>query len=213
MEVYLTKKPGIFDFYYLVLVEKADSEKALQILKETQNGDIRRRDHLRGLLADEGNPRHGHAARVMESYAKEWLSQDAVLNAIMNLVGLFDRPATSGCLRALRREPVIAGLTEPLMHLSEADWNRAVYRLREARLLLPKDEKTPDSLNAHPLVREWFGARLQRSNEIAWRTAHDRIYEYLREQQGLPSYYGKPTAEEIEKALRLEQNISWRMPQ
>ena len=35
-------------------------------LKETQNGDVRRRDHIRGLLADADNPRHDQARRVME---------------------------------------------------------------------------------------------------------------------------------------------------
>ncbi len=35
-------------------------------LKETQNGDVRRRDRLRGLLADQENPGHDHAWRVME---------------------------------------------------------------------------------------------------------------------------------------------------
>jgi hypothetical protein len=37
-------------------------------LKETRNGEARRRDHLRGLLADADDPRHDQARRVMESY-------------------------------------------------------------------------------------------------------------------------------------------------
>ena len=40
------------------------------LIKETQNGDVRRRDHIRGLLADADNPRHDQARRVMESYEK-----------------------------------------------------------------------------------------------------------------------------------------------
>jgi hypothetical protein len=43
-------------------------------LKETQLGDVRRRDHIRAYLADSENPRHDHAKRVMESYEKEWLA-------------------------------------------------------------------------------------------------------------------------------------------
>ena len=35
------------------------------LLKETQNGDVRRRDHIRGLAADADNPRHDQARRVM----------------------------------------------------------------------------------------------------------------------------------------------------
>ena len=43
-------------------------------LKETQKGDVRRRDQVRALVRDEDNPRHDHAKRVMESYEKEWLA-------------------------------------------------------------------------------------------------------------------------------------------
>jgi hypothetical protein len=50
------------------------------LLKETQNGDVRRRDRIRGLTADADDPRHGHAKRVMESYEKEWLADRPVLS-------------------------------------------------------------------------------------------------------------------------------------
>src|SRR5208337_3739605 len=56
-------------------------------LKETQNGDVRRRDHIRGLLADADNPRHDQARRVMESYEKEWLAGQPLLLAILHCVG------------------------------------------------------------------------------------------------------------------------------
>ncbi len=64
------------------------------LIKETQNGDVRRRDHIRGLLADADNPRHDQARRVMESYEKEWLAGQPVLLAVLHCVGLFDRPAS-----------------------------------------------------------------------------------------------------------------------
>src|SRR3954452_14246329 len=69
-------------------------------LKETQIGDVRRRDHIPGLAHDKDNPRHDHARRVMESYEKEWLAGERVLLAIMHIVGLFDRPASADCLQA-----------------------------------------------------------------------------------------------------------------
>jgi hypothetical protein len=62
-------------------------------LKETQSGDVRRRDHIRDLLADVENPGHDHARRVMESYEREWLAGQPVPHTIMHMVGLFDRPA------------------------------------------------------------------------------------------------------------------------
>jgi hypothetical protein len=150
-------------------------------LKETQQGDVRRRDHIRAFLADGDNPGHDHAARVMESYEKEWLAGRPVLLAVMHIVGLFDRPASGDCLAALRAEPVIAGLTDSIVGLDNEKWERAVARLRDARLLAPSDPSAPDALDAHPLVREWFGERLRKTNEAAWKAAHGRLYEHLRD--------------------------------
>jgi tetratricopeptide (TPR) repeat protein len=150
-------------------------------LKETQTGDVRRRDHIRAFFADPDNPRHDHAKRVMESYEKEWLAGKPVLLAIMHMVGLFDRPASGDCLNALRAKPVIEGLTDEIVSLGDSEWHRAVTRLREVRLLLPRDPTAPDALDAHPLVREWFGERLRQTNESAWKAANGRLFEHLRD--------------------------------
>ncbi len=149
-------------------------------IKETQNGDVRRRDYVRGLLSDADDPRHDQARRVMESYQKEWLAGQPILLAVLHLVSLFDRPASGDCLKALRTKPPIVGLTDSLVGLKEEQWQRAVARLRETRLLAPADPSNPDALDAHPLVREWFGGRLRETNEAAWKAAHSRIYDQLR---------------------------------
>ncbi len=149
-------------------------------LKETQNGDVRRRDHLRGILADVDNPRHDQARRVMESYEKEWLADQPILLAVLHCVGLFDRPASGDCLEALRATS-IDGLTDAIVDLSAEQWRRAAARLREVRLLAPVDPSDPEALDAHPLVREWFGERLKRTNETAWKAAHSRLYDHLRD--------------------------------
>jgi hypothetical protein len=149
-------------------------------LKETQAGDVRRRDHVGALLRDDDNPRHGHAKRVMESHEKEWLAEEPVLRAIMHMVGLFDRPASGDCLDALRAKPAIKGLTDEIVKLDDRAWRRAVAHLREVRLLAPRDSAAPDALDAHPLVREWFGERLEQTNGRAWRAAHSRLYDHLR---------------------------------
>lgn len=163
-------------------------------LKETQFGDVRRRDHIRDLLHDADNPRHDHARRVMESYEKDWLADQPVLLAIMHMVGLFDRPAGEDCLKALREKPAIEGLTDAIVDLSEAELNRAVARLREVRLLSPEDKNAPEELNAHPLVREWFGESLRRKNETAWRAGHSQLYDHLRQTAKEGSW---PTLEQL----------------
>jgi hypothetical protein len=151
------------------------------LIKETQNGDVRRRDHIRGLLADADNPRHDQARRVMESYEKEWLADQPILLAILRCVGLFDRPASADCLEALRTKPAIQGLTDALVDLTGDQWQRAVVRMREVRLLAPVDSSDPEALDAHPLVREWFGEQLKQTNEAAWKEAHSRLYDHLRD--------------------------------
>jgi hypothetical protein len=151
------------------------------LIKQTQNGDVRRRDHIRGLLADADNPRHDQARRVMESYEKEWLADQPALLAILHCLGLFDRPASDDCLKALRAKPAIPGLTDALVDLTDDQWRRAVARLREVRLLSPVDKSDPEALDAHPLVREWFGDRLKQANEAAWKEAHSRLYDHLRD--------------------------------
>ena len=151
------------------------------LITETQNGDVRRRDHIRGLLADADDPRHDDARRVMESYENEWLAEQPVLLAILHLVGLFDRPASGDCLAALRARPALPGLTDAIVDLSDDQWRRAIARLREARLLAPADPSDPEALDAQPLMREWFGDRLRRTNEAAWKAAHSRLYDHLRD--------------------------------
>jgi tetratricopeptide (TPR) repeat protein len=150
------------------------------LIKETQNGDVRRRDRIRGLLGDAGDPLHGHARRVMQSYEEEWLAGQPVLLAILHCVGLFDRPASGDCLKALRAKPPIRGLTDEISKLDDTAWGRNIARLREVRLLAPVDPADPDALDAHPLVREWFGDRLKATNEAAWKAAHSRLFDHLR---------------------------------
>src|ERR1700677_573018 len=116
----------------------------------------------------------------MESYEKEWLADQPVLLAILHCVGLFDRPASGPCLKALRARPAIRGLTDGLVGLKDEQWRRAVVRLREVRLLTPLDPSDPEALDAHPLVREWFGEQARLTNEAAWMAAHSRLYDHLR---------------------------------
>src|SRR5262249_48294405 len=133
-------------------------------LTETQLGDARRRDHIRSLLSDSENSGYEHAKRVMESYESEWIAGQPILHAIMHMVGLFDRPALGTYLNVLRARPKIVGLTDCIVDLDEIRWQRAIARLREVRLLAPKDANAADALDAHPIVREWFGDQLHHRN-------------------------------------------------
>ena len=62
----------------------------------------------------------------------------------------------------------------------EADWRRALARLRRAGLVAEEDPAAKGALDAHPLVREHFAARLRRDHEDAWRAGNDRLFDYYR---------------------------------
>ncbi|MCB9958812.1 MAG: TIR domain-containing protein [Rhodospirillaceae bacterium] len=147
--------------------------------RDVHDRDLRRRTNIRALRDYADNPGHDHAERVLESYVDEWLKDQPRLLAILHIIGLFDRPADAGCLAALRREPAIPDLTDALVGLGEPEWKGAIAQLRRARLLLDEDPNCPGELDAHPLVREFFGGQLEREAPDAWRAAHSRLYDHL----------------------------------
>ncbi len=151
-------------------------------LKVAHKGDIRRKDRVPGLTAEE--KLGGHARRVMASY-EVFLKGKPELN-ILSMLGLFDRPAGTGAINALRAEPWIKGLTKEIKKLSEADWQYALRHLRDLKLLAGdsvENEEGRDVLDCHPLVREYFGERFQRNRPESFKEAHGRLYEYYK---GLP---------------------------
>jgi len=159
-------------------------------LRDAHGGDIRKRDLLRLSEAD-AEEQGGHAFHVMDAYVESladsgWTADDQAKGrralALLRLLGLFDRPATAGTLAALWEGEAIAGLTEPLIGISEAQRNLALQRLEEAKLLTVMREHGSgvlDALDAHPLLREYFGQRVREAQPEAWRAAHRRIYEHL----------------------------------
>ena len=173
-------------------------------LRDAHAGDIRQRDLIKLEEAD-AEEQGGHAFRVMDAYVRSFESSGKTAEdqakgrralALLQLLGLFDRPATADCLKALWQAPAIAGLTEPLISISEAQRNLSIKRLEDANLLTASRDVagTLLSLDAHPLIREYFAARVRNSNfsqseaggpakagttSEAWRAAHRRLYEHL----------------------------------
>ncbi|MBS1790832.1 MAG: hypothetical protein JST85_24155 [Acidobacteria bacterium] len=193
-------------------------------LRDAHQGDIRRRDLVRLAEADaeeqgghafrvmaayerwlEGSESRLQAETARSAAERAESAQPpkgGTLNngqralAILRLMGLFDRPATADCLYALWQSPAIPNLTEPLIGITEAQRNLTLKRLEDARLLTVNRDAagTLLSLDAHPLLREYFAARVQSSGfsrssgskppeggtlNAAWREAHRRVYEHL----------------------------------
>ena len=96
------------------------------------------------------------------------------------MLGLFDRPVDEKALEALRKPPVIRGLTESLTDLHPTEWRTILAKLRRARLLAGEDPNNPGQLDTHPLVREYFGEQLQSRRTEAWKECNRRLYSYYR---------------------------------
>ncbi|HEU4884770.1 MAG TPA: TIR and AAA domain-containing protein [Longimicrobium sp.] len=151
-------------------------------LVRAHGGDVRRRDRVRFEKADK-SIQGGHAFKAMAAYER-WLAdggdEGARQLAILQLMGLFDRPADAACIAALRQPPTIAGLTEPIVDLMEEDWNLAVTALSDSGLVSPETAGS-GALDSHPLIREYFAKQLREHAPKAWRAAHSRLYEHLRD--------------------------------
>ena len=146
-------------------------------LTDAYNGDIRCRKEVSERLAQD--VRQGaHARKVMESY-QMWLGEGPEL-AVLRMLGLFDRPADEQALGALLKPPAIPGLTESLTDLSPTEWRTLLARLRRARLLASEDPHHPVELDAHPLVREYFGDQLRIRRAEAWKECNKRLYSHYR---------------------------------
>jgi tetratricopeptide (TPR) repeat protein len=141
-------------------------------------GNVEKRDRIAKLTKEKKYG--GHARQVMESY-EIWLKDQPELD-ILRIMGLFDRPAESGAIEVLRADPPIKGLTTKLTDLSLEDWQFALNNLRKAGLLAKEDPVMPDTLDCHPLIREHFCDELNENNPEAWKEAHNRLYEYFKNQ-------------------------------
>ena len=121
-----------------------------------------------------------HPRRVMAAIADRF--GDGPEIELLQVLGLFDRPAEGQAVAAVRAAPPIPGLTEHIQGLSEADWLRLVEKLRQAKLIALISQHRPDILDAHPLVREHFGEKLRKNNPDAWKEAHGLLYEHYKAQ-------------------------------
>jgi hypothetical protein len=112
----------------------------------------------------------------MESY-QTWLGKGPE-PAVLRMLGLFDRPADEKAIAALLESPGIPGLTESLADLSQIERRTIIARLRGARLLAAEDPNNPWQLDAHPLVREYFGEQLRTQRAGAWKESNRRPHDY-----------------------------------
>jgi len=145
-------------------------------IRDVHGGDLSGRYDLEELTEDR---REGeHARRVMTTYAG-WLTgqgRTAEL-AILNLIGLFDRPAEPTAMSALLGEDDLGLLTLGLDHVGGIAWNHAVAALQSMGLLNEDAPESPGVLDAHPLVREHFRDELRNRPEM-WLAGNRVLFDY-----------------------------------
>lgn len=146
-------------------------------IRDVHGGDLSGRFDLEKLTVEarEG----GHAKRIMASYVR-WLKQHhrfAEL-AILNLIGLFDRPARPEAMAALVKDTGVDAFITELDHVGGDIWNRCVDALRRMGLLNREIPDQPGTLDAHPLVREHFRDQLQSNDGDKWQTGNRILFDY-----------------------------------
>jgi tetratricopeptide (TPR) repeat protein len=157
-------------------------------LRDVQGGQIARRDRVD--ILEQDKEEGGHARRVMAAYER-WFKENPELKedgeerespelAVLRMIALFDRPADGAAIAALRHKADIPHLTEPLKNLSGQKWLRALVRLRAAGLIAKQENQQDDTLDAHPLVREYFKKQLKEEHPDAWRKGNDELFNLRR---------------------------------
>jgi hypothetical protein len=146
-------------------------------IRDVHQGNLAGQSDLQDLTvsAREG----GHARRIMASYAS-WLKlhhQEAEL-AILNLIGLFDRPAAPEAMNALLADASMAPFTGQLHRVDDPAWGAASGALREMGLLNRPMADSPGTLDAHPLVREHFRDQARTNTPDVWLQGNRALFDF-----------------------------------
>ncbi|MCF3171739.1 hypothetical protein IPZ61_00005 [Streptomyces sioyaensis] len=146
-------------------------------LRDVHSGRLSGRFELQGLTVTAADG--GHARRIMETYAK-WLEQNRRSGelAILDIIGLFDRPAPYEAVAAVLADTELGRSAPGLDKVGSAEWDRYIAELRRIGLLSSETAGLPETLDAHPLVREHFRDRLGTTANDLWQAGNLALYTY-----------------------------------
>jgi len=160
-------------------------------LCDYEDRDIKKQDQLVKLTSfPEATYETAHAFRVMQGYEKKLA--DSTDLKILYMLGLFDRPTSKGAVDVLR-EAKIAGLWDET--IKNRVWQVIVKRLRKQGLLNEPNTEYTNTLDTHPLIRQYFSTRFKTLYPEAWKASHLALYHYYKE---LPKKTQPDTLEEIQ---------------
>ncbi len=156
---------------------------ALQLLasyiRDTQEPESRHIDFARNIPdGEKGGTEARHPRRVLQALERRL---DPAELDLLGMLGLFDRPAeqdeVDGVLSADPGSPLFADF-------GRQSWVRkcaVLERLRSLRVLTANNSLRPSTIDSHPIVRDHFGGRLEKSQPDLWREGHRRIAAHLEE--------------------------------
>jgi tetratricopeptide (TPR) repeat protein len=155
------------------------------------DGDVLKRDTIPPLATVPHAEEGGHARRILHHYESVF-PPESIEYVLLRCLGLFDRPMSPEALNALRREPIIEGLTGSLSDASYEKYRDAIERLK--RLGLVEYEQPSGALDCHPIIRMHF-AELLKANATVWREGNRRLFQFY---AGLPTQVCPATREDME---------------
>lgn len=178
-------------------------------LSVLHKGDIRHRDMIEKLTEEEQGGTHakkvmeayvkwfsgnkekpGFLSRILRR--KEIVSPEI---SILYLIGLFDRPAPVDALDALFSQSKLRAVTMSIRSLPTEKQSNVLNHLSNLGLLMKNGEDSKivksvytnlqgfngiESIDSHPLVREFFGDKFQKDYPEEWLAAHNTLYNYYR---------------------------------
>lgn len=131
--------------------------------------------------------RRGHAWRVLKAYVR-WFERSETKDgakclAMLMALGLFDRPASVPCLRALFAVPEISGLTTLLLGADTIAIDITCKQLEAIGMVTCQRASEAGrrllAVDAHPLVREYFADYVKSELPQTWAGAQARLFEHL----------------------------------
>ena len=206
----LLKKLGVKDTQQLIKVNDDEFRPQGEVVSEEVGGHILSLTLLGQLVINECDKRlalrdqlpplwkkaastHAQVREMLDFYrTRYWYDEDDQAGMVfMELLGLFDRPATVKEMDELVDK---ARYAKPLRQLSDKAWRATRTHLETIGLLLPQAGKVRTQWDCHPLIRDYFGQLFRETAGQDYQQAHEVLFTYY---QRLPKKHLPDTLEEM----------------
>jgi predicted ATPase len=152
---------------------------AASYFRTFENGGLRNLSHIN--LLDVPTKEGRHAKSVMSAYEVALKHDESNRELeLLYLFGLFDRAIQRAWLLELIAKPTIDGLTDTLVDSSLEEIQQSLMKLARWGLISEGDGPEASAIDNHPLVREYFGDRLNSISSKAFKAGHARVFEILK---------------------------------